>query len=125
MKQKKIEERGKKENKNEEDRRRKLKKKWKETQRTLKAFLNNTLALREQLFGVWCFWLQIKVSKKMLFCWPCIILYQYSDWPCIILYQYSDWPCITVYRYSDWPCIILYQYSWNQRDALFVQFIKN
>jgi hypothetical protein len=46
-----------------------------------------------------------------MFCWPCLIVYQYSDWPCLIVYQYSDWPCLIVYQYSDWPCLIVYQYT--------------
>jgi hypothetical protein len=50
-------------------------------------------------------------EEDLMFCWPCITVYQYSDWPCITVYQYSDWPCITVYQYSDWPCITVYQYS--------------
>jgi hypothetical protein len=73
-----------------------------------------------------------------MFCWPCIIVYQFSEtnvmhlmfyWPCITVYQYSEtnvmhlmfcWPCITVYQYSEtnvmhlmfcWPCITVYQHS--------------
>jgi hypothetical protein len=38
---------------------------------------------------------------NLMFCWPCITVYRYSDWPCITVYRYSDWPCITVYKYSE------------------------
>jgi hypothetical protein len=26
----------------------------------------------------------------LMFCWPCIAVYQYNDWPCTIVYQYSE-----------------------------------
>jgi hypothetical protein len=82
--------------------------------------------------------------------WPCIIVHQYGDWPCIIAHQYGEWPCIMVLYISmvtdraSWYCTSVWWLTvhhstsvwwltvhhsisvwWNQRDALFIQFIKN
>jgi hypothetical protein len=53
----------------------------------------------------------VKYNRNLMFCWPCVSVYRYSDWPCVTVYRYSDWPCITAYQYSEWPCITVYQYS--------------